>query len=99
MTIKNSYLITGGTGSFGKAFVKKIIESKNKVSRLVIFSRDELKQFEMSQNFPITKYPFIRFFIGDVRDEKRLLSASEGIETIVHAAALKQVPSTEYNPF
>ena len=99
MTLKNSYLITGGTGSFGKAFVKKIIESNNKVSRLVIFSRDELKQFEMSQNFPIKKYPFIRFFIGDVRDEKRLLSASEGIETIVHAAALKQVPTTEYNPF
>ena len=99
MTLKNSYLITGGTGSFGKAFVKKIIESNNKVSRLVIFSRDELKQFEMSQNFTIKKYPFIRFFIGDVRDEKRLLSASEGIETIVHAAALKQVPTTEYNPF
>lgn len=99
MTLKNSYLITGGTGSFGKAFVKKIVNSNKKISRLVIFSRDELKQFEMSQNFPPKKYPFIRFFLGDVRDEKRLLSATEGIETIVHAAALKQVPTTEYNPF
>ena len=99
MQKKNSYLITGGTGSFGKAFVKKIIASKNKVSRLVIFSRDELKQYEMSQLFPRTKYPFIRFFLGDVRDEKRILTAAEGIETIIHAAALKQVPTTEYNPF
>ena len=78
---------------------KKIVNSNKKISRLVIFSRDELKQFEMSQNFPPKKYPFIRFFLGDVRDEKRLLSATEGIETIVHAAALKQVPTTEYNPF
>ncbi len=99
MQKKNSYLITGGTGSFGKAFVKKIIASKNKVSRLVIFSRDELKQYEMSQLFPKEKYPFIRFFLGDVRDEKRLLTATENIETIIHAAALKQVPTTEYNPF
>ena len=95
----NSYLVTGGTGSFGKAFVKKILNSKNKVSRLVIFSRDELKQYEMSQLFPKNRYPFIRFFLGDVRDEKRLLAATEGIETIIHAAALKQVPTTEYNPF
>jgi len=96
---KNSYLITGGTGSFGKAFVKKIIESKNKVSRLVIFSRDELKQYEMSQLFPRKKYPFIRYFLGDVRDENRILTATENIETVIHAAALKQVPTTEYNPF
>ena len=75
----NSYLVTGGTGSFGKAFVKKILNSKNKVSRLVIFSRDELKQYEMSQLFPKNRYPFIRFFLGDVRDEKRLLAATEGI--------------------
>ena len=99
MQKKNSYLITGGTGSFGKAFVRKIIASKNKVSRLVIFSRDELKQYEMSKLFPKEKYPFIRFFLGDVRDEKRLLTATENIETIIHAAALKQVPTTEYNPF
>ena len=99
MQKKNSYLITGGTGSFGKAFVKKIIESKNKVSRLVIFSRDELKQYEMSQLFPRKKYPFIRYFLGDVRDENRILTATENIETVIHAAALKQVPTTEYNPF
>ncbi len=99
MQKKNSYLITGGTGSFGKAFVKKIINSKNKVSRLVIFSRDELKQYEMSQLFPREKYPFIRYFLGDVRDENRILAATENIETIIHAAALKQVPTTEYNPF
>ena len=99
MQKKNSYLITGGTGSFGKAFVKKIIDSKNKVSRLVIFSRDELKQYEMSQLFPRKKYPFIRYFLGDVRDENRILTATENIETVIHAAALKQVPTTEYNPF
>jgi len=96
---KNSYLITGGTGSFGKAFVKNLISSNKKISRLVIFSRDELKQYEMAQLFPVKKYPFIRFFIADVRDSKRITTATEGIETIVHAAALKQVPTTEYNPF
>ena len=99
MVKKNSYLITGGTGSFGKAFVNKLVNSNQKISRLVIFSRDELKQFEMSQLFPVKKYPFIRFFLGDVRDVKRLISATENIETIIHAAALKQVPTTEYNPF
>ena len=99
MVKKNSYLITGGTGSFGKAFVKNLISSNKKISRLVIFSRDELKQYEMAQLFPIKKYPFIRFFLGDVRDSKRIITATEGIETIVHAAALKQVPTTEYNPF
>jgi len=96
---KNSYLITGGTGSFGKAFVNKLVNSNQRISRLVIFSRDELKQFEMSQLFPVKKYPFIRFFLGDVRDVKRVISATENIETIIHAAALKQVPTTEYNPF
>ncbi len=70
-----------------------------KISRLVIFSRDELKQFEMAQTYPLKKYPFIRFFLGDVRDSKRIEYATEGIETIIHAAALKQVPTTEYNPF
>ena len=99
MLKKNSYLITGGTGSFGKAFVKKLINSGKKISRLVIFSRDELKQFEMAQMFPVKKYPFIRFFIGDIRDSNRVISAAESIETIIHAAALKQVPTTEYNPF
>mgnify|MGYP001175017819 CR=1 FL=1 len=96
---KNSYLITGGTGSFGNAFVKKLIESKKKISKLVIFSRDELKQSIMASKYPSNKYKFIRFFLGDVRDSERLLSATKGIENIIHAAALKQVPSTEYNPF
>ncbi len=99
MVKKNSYLITGGTGSFGKAFVSKLINSNKKISRLVVFSRDELKQFEMAQMFPMKKYPFIRFFLGDVRDAKRVATATENIETIIHAAALKQVPTTEYNPF
>jgi len=96
---KNSYLITGGTGSFGKAFVHNLVNSNKKISRLVIFSRDELKQYEMAQLFPVKKYPFIRFFLGDVRDAKRVVTATEDIETIIHAAALKQVPTTEYNPF
>ena len=99
MKNKNSYLITGGTGSFGKAFVHNLVNSNKKISRLVIFSRDELKQYEMAQLFPIKKYPFIRFFLGDVRDAKRVVTATEDIETIIHAAALKQVPTTEYNPF
>ncbi len=96
---KNSYLITGGTGSFGNAFVSNLIKSKKNISKLVIFSRDELKQSIMSSKYPHSKYPFIRFYIGDVRDNERILSASEGVENIIHAAALKQVPSTEYNPF
>ncbi len=96
---KNSYLITGATGSFGNAFVDRLINSKKKVSRLIIFSRDELKQSLMAAKYPIKKYPYVRFFLGDVRDYDRLLFASEGIENIVHAAALKQIPSTEYNPF
>ena len=97
--IKNSYLITGGTGSFGSAFVKQLINSNKKISRLIIFSRDELKQSIMQLQYPKKKYPFIRFFLGDVRDYDRLLFASENIENIIHAAALKQIPSTEYNPF
>ncbi len=99
MTKKNSFLITGGTGSFGQAFVRKLISNNKKISRLIIFSRDELKQFEMSKEFPKKKYPFIRFFLGDVRDINRLYAATENIENIIHAAALKQVPTTEYNPF
>jgi len=93
-----SYLITGGTGSFGKQFVKTLLEKHNP-SRIVIFSRDELKQFEMAQEFSDTKYPSLRYFIGDVRDEARLKRAMEGIDIVVHAAALKQVPTAEYNPF
>ncbi len=94
-----SILITGGTGSFGKAFVRSVLEHCPKVKRLVVFSRDELKQFEMQQEFPESKYPALRFFIGDVRDQNRLRRALEGIDTVVHAAALKQVPAAEYNPF
>lgn len=97
--LPNSYLITGGTGSFGSAFVEHLIKSKKKISRLIIFSRDELKQSVMAAKYPVKKYKFIRFFLGDVRDSDRLLSALDGIENIIHAAALKQVPSTEYNPF
>ncbi|MGK7394138.1 MAG: UDP-N-acetylglucosamine 4,6-dehydratase (inverting) [Candidatus Cyclobacteriaceae bacterium M3_2C_046] len=92
-------LITGGTGSFGKKFVSTILEKYPNINRLVVFSRDELKQFEMSQEFPKSKYPGIRYFIGDVRDKDRLYRAFEGIDIVVHAAALKQVPAAEYNPF
>jgi UDP-N-acetylglucosamine 4,6-dehydratase/5-epimerase len=91
-------LVTGGTGSFGKHFVRKAIE-RYKPRRLVIFSRDELKQYEMQQLFPPETYPFMRYFIGDVRDRDRLDLAMRDIEYVVHAAALKQVPTAEYNPF
>lgn len=93
-----SILITGGTGSFGKKFVKTILERYPDVKRLVIYSRDELKQYEMSQVYPENKFPQVRFFIGDVRDLARLKRACEGIDIIVHAAALKHVPIAEYNP-
>ena len=83
-----SILITGGTGSFGQNLVRWLVKNKNKkLKRLVIFSRDELKQYEMSQEFSQKKYPYIRYFLGDVRDYKRLKMASKGIETIIHAAA------------
>jgi UDP-N-acetylglucosamine 4,6-dehydratase (inverting) len=93
-----SYLITGGTGSFGKQFIKTLLETR-KPSRVVIYSRDELKQFEMAQDLSPSRYPPIRYFIGDVRDQERLKRAMEGIDTVIHAAALKQVPAAEYNPF
>lgn len=93
-----SILITGGTGSFGKKFTETILSIAPDIKRLVIFSRDELKQYEMSQMFPKSKYPGIRYFIGDVRDADRFKRACEGIDFIVHAAALKQVPAAEYNP-
>ena len=98
MLNSKSILITGGTGTFGKAFVKKIIKTY-KIKRLVIFSRDEFKQYEMAQIFPSSKFPFIRFFIGDVRDKNRLSLAFENIDLVIHAAALKQVDTAEYNPF
>jgi UDP-N-acetylglucosamine 4,6-dehydratase/5-epimerase len=92
-------LITGGTGSFGKEFTKTILQKYPTVKKIIIFSRDELKQYEMAQQFPASQYPQIRFFIGDVRDKDRLLRALEGVDIVIHAAALKQVPAAEYNPF
>src|SRR5450759_2527672 len=94
-----SILITGGTGSFGKAFVKTVLARYPDIKRLVVYSRDELKQFEMSQQFPESRYEGMRYFIGDVRDLERLRRAMEGIDMVIHAAALKQVPTAEYNPF
>ena len=99
MLDNKSILITGGTGSFGKAFVKTLLERHPGVRRIVVFSRDELKQYEMAQIFPERKYPCMRYFIGDVRDAQRLQRALEGVDVVVHAAALKQVPAAEYNPF
>lgn len=93
-----SILITGGTGSFGKKFAEVILNRYPDVKRLVIYSRDELKQFEMSQLYPEDKFPQVRFFIGDVRDAARFKRACEDIDVIIHAAALKQVPAAEYNP-
>jgi len=93
-----SILITGGTGSFGKKFVETIYKRFPDVKRVVIYSRDELKQYEMSLDYPHSKYKSIRFFIGDVRDGDRLKQACEGVDVIIHAAALKQVPAAEYNP-
>jgi UDP-N-acetylglucosamine 4,6-dehydratase len=98
MKLYNSILITGGTGSFGQEFVKTIIRQNKNLKRLVIYSRDELKQYEMSRIFSEKKYKFIRYFIGDVRDLSRLKLAMRGIECVIHAAALKQVPAAEYNP-
>jgi len=94
-----SVLVTGGTGSFGKAFVRTVLDRYPDIRRLVIYSRDELKQFEMAQVFPRSEYPALRYFLGDVRDEARLRRALEGIDIVIHAAALKQVPAAEYNPF
>lgn len=99
MNLNNkSLLITGGTGSFGKAFVQHILEKWPKIERLVIYSRDEQKQFEMAQEYPHSEYPMIRFFIGDVRDYTRLKRALNGIEYVIHAAAMKHVHIAEYNP-
>jgi UDP-N-acetylglucosamine 4,6-dehydratase (inverting) len=91
-------LVTGGTGSYGRRLVRNLLD-KYDPAKVIVFSRDELKQFEMAQEFPRERYPNIRFFIGDVRDQDRLNEAFRGVDYVVHAAALKQVPAAEYNPF
>jgi UDP-N-acetylglucosamine 4,6-dehydratase (inverting) len=93
-----SILVTGGTGSFGKAFVKKILNEWPSIKRLVIYSRDEQKQYQMAMDYPHKQYPQVRFFIGDVRDFERLKRALRGIDYVIHAAAMKHVPIAEYNP-
>ena len=94
-------LITGGTGSFGKAFIEMLLKKQKikKIKRLVVYSRDEFKQHQLSKEYPIEKYPFLRFFIGDIRDKNRLSRAMQNIDLVIHAAALKQVPAAEYNPY
>lgn len=91
-------LITGGTGSFGKAFVRYLLKH-HRPKKLIIFSRDEFKQWQMSKDFPESEYPQLRFFLGDIRDKDRLRLAFDGVDYVVHAAALKHVPILEYNPF
>src|SRR5690554_6253979 len=91
-------LVTGGTGSFGQKFVETVL-NRYQPKKLIIFSRDELKQYEMNLRFNEQQYPCIRYFIGDVRDRDRLYRALDGVDIVVHAAALKQVPACEYNPF
>jgi len=93
-----SILVTGGTGSFGRAFVETVVD-RFQPERLIIFSRDELKQYEMAQRWSTKDYPFIRYFLGDVRDAERLEMAMRGVDYVIHAAALKHVPAAEYNPF
>src|SRR5262249_46526237 len=94
-----SVLVTGGTGSFGRQFVDVMMKSEFRPKRLIVFSRDELKQHELRQRHPETPDSPIRFFIGDIRDKSRLYRAFEGVNVVVHAAAMKQVPACEYNPF
>jgi FlaA1/EpsC-like NDP-sugar epimerase len=98
--LKNkSILITGGTGSFGKAFLKKIIGSRHELKKIAIYSRDELKQYELQSIYPKKKYPSLRFLIGDIRDKERFAFAVNDIDIVIHAAALKHVEISEYNPF
>lgn len=90
-------LVTGGTGSFGQKFIETVLD-RYQPERLIVFSRDELKQFQMQERFSEREYPCIRYFLGDVRDKERLYRAFDGVDIVVHAAALKQVPACEYNP-
>lgn len=99
MTLENkSILITGGTGSLGKALTKHIFDNFPNIKKLIIFSRDEQKQFQMAQEFPLKDFPQIRFFLGDVRDQERLIRAFQGVDVVIHAAAMKHVHLAEYNP-
>nr|WP_294925907.1 UDP-N-acetylglucosamine 4,6-dehydratase (inverting) [uncultured Flavobacterium sp.] len=98
MLNNKTILITGGTGSLGKALTKHIFQAYPFVKKVIIFSRDEQKQFQMSQEYPLDKYPQIRFFLGDVRDEQRLIRAFQGVDYVIHAAAMKHVHLAEYNP-
>lgn len=98
MLNKKNVLITGGTGSFGNKFVETILRDYPEVNKIVVYSRGELKQYNMKQKYPEKEYPMMRFLIGDVRDEERLKRACEGIDVIIHAAAIKQVDTAEYNP-
>lgn len=99
LDLKNkTVLITGGTGSLGKALTKSILENWPGIKRLIIFSRDEQKQFHMAQQYPNHLYPQIRFFVGDVRDFERVKRAFKGVDYVIHAAAMKHVPIAEYNP-
>ncbi|WP_034244653.1 UDP-N-acetylglucosamine 4,6-dehydratase (inverting) [Aquimarina atlantica] len=93
-----SLLITGGTGSLGKALTNHILSNHSEIRRLIILSRDEQKQFQMAQEYPMNEYPQIRFFIGDVRDKERLIRAFKGVDYVIHAAAMKHVHLAEYNP-
>lgn len=98
MLNNKTVLITGGTGSFGKKFIETILNRYPEVKKIVIYSRDELKQFEIKQKYPLKEFPQLRFFIGDVRDKDRMIQACEGVDVIIHAAAIKQVDTAEYNP-
>lgn len=98
MLNNKTILITGGTGSLGKALAVHILEKYSNIKKLIILSRDEQKQFQMAQEFPIDKYPQIRFLLGDVRDEQRLVRAFQGVDVVIHAAAMKHVHLAEYNP-
>ena len=98
MLNKKTVLITGGTGSFGKKFIETILSQYPEVKKIIIYSRDELKQSVIKQKYPVHDYPQLRFFIGDVRDRSRLTQACEGVDVIIHAAAIKQVDTAEYNP-